>query len=259
MKKYKKILTALLITLAVVGIGIGLPMAVSGYEDKKLDNSGETLDSLGVSLGASREMESLSLIRKYAIFCSGDAYSATVDGTPNGTEDSVKKQTVEYLDEFKTLGLPAPDPQNAVFDADNGTIPCLFTSIYDSNEYFYAWQTVASDDYCSLVLWIDDETGAILAAYYSELDPGSSNGYSDGSYIDNTINIHEVLNYFCKRFGCKLVEVTVDDDGQLRYYYVTVSFGNEYEYLKLPVQAYPGSYYEFNFDSMNEIVDRNGN
>ncbi len=260
MKKYKKLLITLLLTLAVVGIGIGLPAAVSGYKDKTLDNSGETLDSLGISLETPRELESVSLVRKYAIFCSGEAYSATVDGTPNGTEDSVKKQTVEYLDEFKTLGLPAPDSQNAVFDTDNGAIPCLFTSIYDSNEYFYAWQTVASDDHCSLVLWIDDETGAILAAYYSNLDPGSNNESSAGSYIDNTINIHQVLNYFCKRFGCKLVEVTYDDtDGQLRYSYVTVSFGDEYEYLKLPVQVYPGSYYEFNFDSMDEIVDRNGN
>lgn len=256
MKKYKKMLITLLLTLAVVGIGIGLPAAVSGYKDKKLDNSGETLDSLGISLETPRELESVSLVRKYAIICSGESYSAIVDSAQNMTADGVQKQVVEYLDDFKSLGLPTPDSQNAVFDADNGTIPVLFTSIYDSSEYFYAWQAVVSDETGRLVIWIDDETGAILALFYSVINQDSNNESSAGAYIDNsTINIHEVLNYFCKKFSCKLVEITEDPDGQLlRYYYVTVSFGDEYEYLKLPVQVYPGSYYEFNFDSIDGTI-----
>lgn len=256
MKKYKKLLITLLLTLAVVGIGIGLPAAVSGYKDKTLDNSGETLDSLGISLETPRELESVSLVRKYAIICSGESYSAIVDSAQNMTADGVQKQVVEYLDDFKSLGLPTPDSQNAVFDADNGTIPVLFTSIYDSSEYFYAWQAVVSDETGRLVIWIDDETGAILALFYSVINQDSNNESSAGAYIDNsTINIHEVLNYFCKKISCKLVEITEDPDGQLlRYYYVTVSFGDEYEYLKLPVQVYPGSYYEFNFDSIDGTI-----
>lgn len=256
MKKYKKMLITLLLTLAVVGIGIGLPAAVSGYKDKTLDNSGETLDSLGISLETPRELESVSLVRKYAIICSGESYSAIVDSAQNMTADGVQKQVVEYLDDFKSLGLPTPDSQNAVFDADNGTIPVLFTSIYDSSEYFYAWQAVVSDETGRLVIWIDDETGAILALFYSVINQDSNNESSAGAYIDNsTINIHEVLNYFCKKFSCKLVEITEDPDGQLlRYYYVTVSFGDEYDYLRLPVQAYPGSYYSFNFDSIDGTI-----
>lgn len=256
MKKYKKMLITLLLTLAVVGIGIGLPAAVSGYKDKKLDNSGETLDSLGISLETERQAQSLPIVRKYAIICSGDSYSAIVDSAQDMNADGVQKQVVEYLDDFKSLGLPTPDSQNAVFDADNGTIPVLFTSIYNSSEYFYAWQAVVSDETGRLVIWIDDETGAILALFYSVINQDSNNESSAGAYIDNsTINIHEVLNYFCKKFSCKLVEITEDPDGQLlRYYYVTVSFGDEYEYLKLPVQVYPGSYYEFNFDSIDGTI-----
>lgn len=250
MKKYKKLLITLLLTLAVVGIGIGLPAAVSGYKDKTLDNSGETLDSLGVSLGTPRELESVSLVRKYSMIAAGETYLSMTDseGFP---PDRIRNLSLDYLDDFLKLGIQAPRSENAEFDDINGIIPVLFTNIYDSKESFYAWQVVVSDEYGDLAMWIDEETGVILALHYSEK---ADQNISESTAGDTDINIHIIMNFFCERFGATLVEVEENPyDGDVNWY-VTLTFGSEYDYTRLPVHFYPGAYYSFNFDSIDGIV-----
>lgn len=250
MKKYKKLLITLLLTLAVVGIGIGLPAAVSGYKDKTLDNSGETLDSLGISLETPREFESVSLVRKYSMIAAGSAYFSRAE-SEGVSEDRIQKLSLDYLDDLYKLGIQAPRSSDDVIDKYSDITPVLVTSIYDSKESFYAWQVVASDEYGDLVMWIDDETEVILALNYSEI---ADQNISESTAGDTEINIHEIMNFFCERFGATLVEAMENPYDTEASWYVTLTFGSEYDYTRLPVHFYPGAYYSFNFDSIDGMV-----
>lgn len=250
MKKYKKLLITLLLTLAVVGIGIGLPAAVSGYKDKTLDNSGETLDSLGISLEIPRKLESVSLTRKYSMIAAGEAYYSRAE-SEGVSEDRIQKLGLDYLDDFYKLGMQAPRSGDGVIDKYKDITPVLVTSIYDSKESFYAWQVGAGDEYGDLVMWLDDETEAILALNYSEK---ANQNISESTAGDTQINIHQILNFFCERFGATLVEAEENPYDADVSWYATLTFGSEYDYTRLPVHFYPGAYYSFNFDSIDGIV-----
>ena len=253
MKKFTKILLALFLTLAAVGIGIGLPLAVSGYEDKRLEDSGQTLDNLGVSLGLNVR-GSISLEQKFEALSFGDIYTVTSTGAKYMGSDTAIAKAVEWLEDFLTLGIPSVDPKSA--NRTENAVPALLTDRSGSGVSFFVWRVSVSDENGSAILVIDDETGALLAVTYDETEPETE--VYDGQ-TQGRINLHEPITYFCDKLGCELIEINdvyVAED--YSEHNVVISFNGGKTVIGLPLFGNMRSY-SFNLEGVQEILSLNEN
>lgn len=264
MKKIIRVLIALLTVLAAVGIGLALPLATSGYEDKKLNGSGETLDSLGVSLGV-REYRSISLGEKFELLSSGEIYAVKAKAGNYMNKQTAGEKAVEHFKYLEKFGVPSAYPQNASEDMD--VIPVLITDKAGSGLSFFVWRVFAENGGSSSVMIVDDETGCLLALKYSEEENNSANvdanaqgteGLSANADALDTegLNLHIPLDFFCGQIGWILLEIQeiyVTED-YAEYDIVIGEDGGEKTAI-LPLVGNMRSYM-FNFDSLilKEII-----
>lgn len=253
MKRFTKILLALFLTLAAVGIGIGLPLAVSGYEDKRLEDSGQTLDNLGVSLGLNVR-GSISLEQKFEAISSGDIYTVASTGAKYMSSDTAASKAVEWLEDFLTLGIPSVDPKSA--NRTESTVPALLTDRSGNGVSFFVWRVSVSDENGSAILVIDDETGSLLAATYDAADAETE--ISDGQ-TQGGINLHEPITYICDKLGCELIEINVAyAEADYSEYIVVISFDGGKTVISLPLFGNLRSY-SINLEGVQEILSLNEN
>ena len=253
MKKFTRILLALLFTLAAVGIGLGLPLAVSGYEDQRLDASGQTLNNLGVSLGLNVR-GSISLEQKFEALSFGDIYTVASTGAKYMGSDAAIAKAVEWLEDFLTLGIPSVDPKSA-YGTENA-VPALLTDRSGSGVSFFVWRVSVSDENGSAILVIDDETGSLLAVTYDAADPETDINVME---TQGEIELHKPIAYFCDKLGCELIEINdAYDAADYSEYKVVISFDGGKTVISLPLFGNTRSY-SFNLKGVQEILSLNEN
>ena len=253
MKRFTKILIAIFLTLAAVGIGLGLPLAVSEYGDKKLDASGQPLDKLGVSLGLNGR-GSISLEQKFEAISSGDIYAVASTGAKYMGSDTAVAKAVEWLEDFLTLGIPSVDPKSA--NRTESAVPAVLTDRSGSGVSFFVWRVSVSDENGSAILVIDDETGSLLAVTYDAADTETE--ISDGQ-TQGKINLHVPITYICDKLGCKLIEINVTyAEADYSEYIVAISFDGGKTVISLPLFGNLRSY-SINLEGVQEILSLNEN
>lgn len=252
MKKISRVLIAIFTVLAAVGIGLALPIAVSGYEDKKINGSGETLDSLGVRLGMS-ERRSISLGEKFELLSSGEIYAVKAKAGNYMNKQDAGEKAVEHFKYLEKLGVQSASLQNAPEDMD--VIPVLITDKAGSGLSFFVWRVFVQDDGSTSIMIVDDETGCLLALKYIE-DENISVDTNANSQKTEGINLHLLFDFFCDQIGWTLLEIEemyVAED-YAEYQIIIGEDGGE-KTAALPLTGNMRSYM-FNFDSLilKEII-----
>lgn len=245
MKRFIKIMLSLLLTLAAVGIGLGLPVGVSEYEDKKLDGTGETLDSLGMSLGM-REREHVSIEDKLRLLAEGEIYTVETAAAEYMDAKAAIKETAELLKVCEKIGVPQVSIDSTIREKD--AIPVLFTDKSGSGISFFAWRVLLQDYSGSSTFIIDDETGIPLALFHDE--DVEDTDVMTSEMTSEIINPHIALEYFCDRVGCVLMEIEelyVMDNYSNQM--AVVSFDGGKTTLELPIIGTIHTY-SFNFESV---------
>lgn len=228
MKRFTKILLALFLTLAAVGIGIGLPLAVSGYEDKRLEDSGQTLDNLGVSLGLNVR-GSISLEQKFDMLLNGDPYAVETATAKYMNYENATSVTFEWLKDLAEQGISVVDLESAEIKE---ATPGLLTDNSGERASFFIWSVCISDGRGDAILIIDDETASLLALKYEVVNTDTELSTDEIP----SINLHAPMEFYCKKLGCELVAIDeVEASASYYLYSIVISFDGGMSYIRLPL------------------------
>lgn len=235
MKRFTKILLALFLTLAAVGIGLGLPLAVSEYGDKKIDASGQPLDNLGVSLGLNGR-GSISLEQKFDMFLNGDPYAVETATAKFMNYDNAVSVTFEWLKDLAAQGISVVDLENAEIKE---AAPGLLTDSSGERTSFFIWSVCISDGRGDAILIIDDETASLLALRYEVINTDTEPNTDEMP----SINLHAPMELYCKKLGCEFVEIDeVEASANYYLYNIVISFDGGKSYIRLPLTGNMRSY-----------------
>lgn len=230
MKKFAKITLALLLTLAAVGTGIGLPLAVSEYGDRRLEQSESALYDLGVTLELNSR-GSISLAEKFDMLINGDPYAVETDAAKYMDSEAAMAKAFEWLGDFAAQGISVVDTENAGIEE---AAPGLLTDNYGERTSFFIWSFRISDGKGEAVVILDDETGSLLALRYEAADTDIELSVDAAPGI----NLHVPMEFYCKKLGCELVEIDEEEASASHYLYnIVISFDGGKSYIRLPLEG----------------------
>ena len=186
-----KIPILLLATLILLLAFALLPKLIFQALDTKIEQNTVYSDMQSVELELSAGYSSLSIPEKLAIL----AHASAADMKPDQmsmTEQEAQEVITAHLSRMDSLGLcPAFEPDTYNLQ------PKLMYDIYDASKNFSLWTVTFVSPVVTLLLDVDDETGAILCISLHIKESFSMNGV----WERNKALMDTLTNFFFSQFG----------------------------------------------------------
>ena len=200
----KNAVFAVLMLLAVC-IGLGIPLATAGIQDKMLLGRTDKIDNANAMLELNVR-GSVSLAQKYWLLSTQRLSVTELSDGRYMTSEQAGEKALEYLKILDDHDVNRIEKTSyGEYHIDYQTPQLLMSETNSRAPSLIAWNVCVSDKIGDMNLLIDDETGALLSLLY--VDSGRTGWESGRKTSLDMSKLSDVVSEFAQMYGAEVIEI----------------------------------------------------